>query len=103
MTPPPQSDVSLKANAAVLYPDTFRIVLRSKKNEGKQTYEAVLVDGSSHRILLAGGPGFHIQEALFNLLMATSHNMTDHLQKLADREAKEHGEPTGADAKRPVH
>ncbi|THX61948.1 hypothetical protein D6D06_00237 [Aureobasidium pullulans] len=76
------------SNAAVLFPDTFRIVLRAKKNEGRQTYEAVLVDGSSHRILLAGGPGLHsIQEALFNLLIATSNQMTDHLQGLADKEA----------------
>ena len=31
------------ANAAVLFNDTFRIVLRAKKAEGRQTYEAVLV------------------------------------------------------------
>jgi hypothetical protein len=31
------------ANAAVLFPDTFRIVLRAKKADGRQTYEAVLV------------------------------------------------------------
>jgi hypothetical protein len=34
------------ANAAVLFPDTFRIVLRAKKAEGRQTYEAVLVSCS---------------------------------------------------------
>jgi hypothetical protein len=34
------------ANAAVLFPDTFRIVLRAKKAEGRQTYEAVLVSSS---------------------------------------------------------
>ncbi|KAG9628030.1 hypothetical protein KCU98_g8089, partial [Aureobasidium melanogenum] len=80
------------SNAAVLFPDTFRIVLRAKKVEGKQTYEAVLVDGSSHKILLAGGPGLHsIQEALFNLLIATSSSVTDYLQKLADKESEGHG------------
>ncbi|CAD0092675.1 unnamed protein product [Aureobasidium vineae] len=89
--------LSSTANAAVLFSDTFRIVLRAKKNEGRQTYEAVLVDGSSHRILLAGGPGLHsIQEALFNLLIATSNQMTDYLQGLSDKEAarREHHEST---------
>ncbi|KAG9692316.1 hypothetical protein KCU81_g6475, partial [Aureobasidium melanogenum] len=77
------------SNAAVLFPDTFRIVLRAKKQEGKQTYEAVLVDGSSHKILLAGGPGLHsIQEALFNLLIATSSSVSDYLQKQTDKEAE---------------
>lgn len=93
------------ANAAVLFPDTFRIVLRAKKNEGRQTYEAVLVDGSSHKILLAGGPGLHsIQEALFNLLIATSNSMTDYLQRLADKEAegKEHHETTGSNKGHPT-
>jgi hypothetical protein len=79
------------SNAAVLFPDTFRIVLRSKRVDGKHSYEAVLVDGLSHRTLMAGGPGLHtIQEALFNLLIATSNQMTDHLQGLADREAEGH-------------
>jgi len=35
------------ANAAVLFPDTFRIVLRAAKAEGRQTYEAVLVSDQS--------------------------------------------------------
>ncbi|KAH0286399.1 hypothetical protein M436DRAFT_86204 [Aureobasidium namibiae CBS 147.97] len=73
---------STTANAAVLFPDTFRIVLRAAKAEGRQTYEAVLVDGSSHDILLAGGPGLHsIQEALANLLIATSNQINDYLGK----------------------
>ena len=56
------------------------------------------VDGSSHRILVAGGPGLHsIQEALANLLITTSTQMTDYLQKVTDRETsdKHHGSSTG--------
>ncbi|KAH0161131.1 hypothetical protein KCU67_g6452, partial [Aureobasidium melanogenum] len=85
------------SNAAVLFSDTFRIVLRAKKVEGKQTYEAVLVDGSSHKILLAGGPGLHsIQEALFNLLIATSNSVSDYLQSLHDKESEGKHHETGA-------
>ncbi|KAG9983258.1 hypothetical protein KCU78_g21146, partial [Aureobasidium melanogenum] len=72
-------------------------VLRAKKIEGKQTYEAVLVDGSSHKILLAGGPGLHsIQEALFNLLIATSNSVSDYLQSLHDKESEGKHHETGA-------
>jgi len=78
------------SNAAVLFPDTFRIVLRAKKADGRQNYEAVLVDSSSHRVLLAGGPGLHtIQEAYFNLLIATSNQMSDYLQRLSDKASAE--------------
>ena len=39
------------ANAAVLFNDTFRIVLRAKKAEGRQTYEAVLVSSGTSSYL----------------------------------------------------
>jgi hypothetical protein len=57
---------------------------------GTHTDKPQKVDGSSHRILLAGGPGLHtIQEAYFNLLITTSNQMTDHLQRLSDKASAE--------------
>lgn len=79
----------------MLYPTSFRIVLREKKNEGKDFFEAILLEGETHNVLQAGLPGIHIHEALFNLLSATSKEISNFLQGRADKELERAGKEPG--------
>jgi hypothetical protein len=66
------------ANAAVLFPDTFRIVLRAKKAEGRQTYEAVLVSLIRRPLALEGPTQSSVEEteALYLALPSLSAYIT---------------------------
>ncbi|KAL1306380.1 hypothetical protein AAFC00_005089 [Neodothiora populina] len=83
------------SNAAVLFPTSFRIVLRQRKTDGKDTFDALLLEGETHKLLLAGLPSFHIHEALFNLLGASSKEIAGFLQTKADKEAQAEGKEPG--------
>lgn len=61
------------------------------KTEGKQAYEAILLEGETHKVLLAGLAGPGIQIALHNLLEETAKGINDFLQERADKEAKADG------------
>ncbi|GAB7350315.1 hypothetical protein MBLNU459_g0947t2 [Dothideomycetes sp. NU459] len=89
------------SNAAVLFDTNFRIVLRSFKDNGKAGYEALLLEGGTHKVLASAPGGVHIQESLFNLLIELANQMGLYL---AERDAKEkkEAEARGEGHKKPL-